>query len=70
MLTERYADALRLAWLLHNGQLRKGTKIPYISHLIAVSSISLEHGANEDEAVAALLHDAVEDAGGKPTLDM
>lgn len=70
MLTERYAEALRLAWLLHNGQLRKGTKIPYVSHLIAVSSISLEHGANEDEAIAALLHDAVEDAGGKPTLDM
>lgn len=70
MLTERYADALQLAWRLHDGQLRKGTTIPYVSHLIGVSSIALEHGANEDEAIAALLHDAVEDAGGKPTLEM
>ncbi len=70
MLTERYADALQLAWRLHDGQIRKGTAIPYVSHLIAVSSIALEHGASEDEAIAALLHDAVEDAGGKPTLAM
>jgi len=70
MLTERYADALQLTWRLHDGQVRKGTAIPYVSHLIAVSSIALEHGANEDEAIAALLHDAVEDAGGKPTLEM
>jgi (p)ppGpp synthase/HD superfamily hydrolase len=70
MLTERYADALQLAWRLHDGQLRKGTSIPYISHLLGVSSLALEHGATEDEAIAALLHDAVEDAGGKPTLDM
>ena len=70
MLTERYADAMQLAWRLHDGQLRKGTAIPYVSHLIAVSSIALEHGANENEAIGALLHDAVEDAGGLPTLDM
>lgn len=70
MLTERYADALQLAWRLHDGQVRKGTTIPYVSHLIAVSSIALEHGANEDQAIAALLHDAVEDVGGKPTLEM
>lgn len=70
MLTQRYADALQLAWQLHSKQVRKGTTIPYVSHLIAVSSLALEHGANEDEAIAALLHDAVEDAGGKPTLDM
>jgi len=70
MLTERYADALQLAWRLHDGHLRKGTQIPYVSHLIAVSSIALEHGANENEAIAALLHDAVEDAGGLPTLEM
>jgi len=68
LLTERYADALQFAWRLHDGQLRKGTSIPYISHLISVSGLALEHGANEDEAIAALLHDAVEDAGGKPTL--
>lgn len=70
MLTERYADALQLAWKLHSTQVRKGTTIPYVSHLIAVSSLALEHGANEDEAIAALLHDSVEDAGGEPTLDM
>lgn len=70
MLTQRYADALQLAWKLHDGQLRKGTTIPYVSHLIAVSSLALEHGANEDEAIAALLHDAVEDAGGRPTLEL
>lgn len=70
MLTERYAEALQLAWRLHRTQVQKGTSIPYVSHLIAVSSLALEHGANEDEAIAALLHDAVEDAGGKPTLDM
>lgn len=70
LLTERYADAMQLAWRLHARQLRKGTTIPYVSHLIAVSGIALEHGADEDEAIAALLHDAVEDAGGLPTLDM
>jgi GTP pyrophosphokinase len=70
LLTERYADALQLAWRLHARQLRKGTTIPYVSHLIAVSGIALEHGADEDEAIAALLHDAVEDAGGLPTLAM
>ena len=58
MLTERYADALQLAWRLHDGQVRKGTSIPYISHLLGVSSLALEHGATEDEAIAALLHDA------------
>lgn len=70
MLTERYAEALQLAWKLHSTQVRKGTTIPDVSHLIAVSSLALEHGATEDEAIAALLHDAVEDAGGEPTLDM
>jgi GTP pyrophosphokinase len=70
MLTPRYADALQWAWKLHDGQRRKGTAIPYLSHLLAVSSLALEHGATEDEAIAALLHDAVEDAGGLPTLEL
>ena len=70
LLGSRYTDALRLACDLHAQQLRKGTAIPYVSHLMAASSIALEHGANEDEAIAALLHDAVEDAGGQPTLDL
>ena len=45
----------------HAGQTRKGTSIPYVAHLLAVASIALEHGADEDEAIGALLHDAVED---------
>jgi (p)ppGpp synthase/HD superfamily hydrolase len=63
-LTDRFGEALAFAARLHNGQKRKGTDIPYVSHLLAVASIALEHGADEDEAIAALLHDAVEDQGG------
>ena len=48
---------------------RKGSDAPYISHLLAVAAIVLEHGATEKEAIAALLHDAVEDQGGQETLD-
>src|ERR1051325_12202408 len=66
-LTSRFEDALSFAARLHSGQLRKGTAIPYVSHLLAVASVALEHGADEDEAIAALLHDAVEDQGGAPT---
>jgi (p)ppGpp synthase/HD superfamily hydrolase len=68
VLTPRYQEALVYATRLHENQTRKGSDIPYISHLMAVASIALEHGANEDEAIAALLHDAVEDQGGAPTL--
>jgi GTP pyrophosphokinase len=67
-LTPRFESALQYACLLHNGQMRKGTTIPYISHLLAVAGLTLEYGADEDEAIAALLHDAVEDAGGKARL--
>lgn len=66
-LTNRFEDALSFAARLHSGQLRKGTSIPYVSHLLAVCSVALEHGADEDEAIAALLHDAIEDQGGAPT---
>ena len=69
VLTERFEKALIYSCVVHAGQLRKGTEIPYISHLLAVASIVLEHGGSEDEAIAALLHDAVEDAGGKPRLE-
>jgi (p)ppGpp synthase/HD superfamily hydrolase len=62
-LTNRYAEALELAYELHKHQYRKGTEIPYLSHLLAVSALVMEHGGGEDEAIAALLHDAVEDAG-------
>lgn len=63
-LSPRFEDALVFAHRLHAQQLRKGTAIPYISHLLAVASIVLEYGATEEEAIAALLHDAIEDQGG------
>lgn len=69
ILSARYHRALALAYELHHRQLRKGSNVPYLSHLLAVSSLALEHGAGEDEAIAALLHDAVEDQGGLATLD-
>src|SRR5579863_9659412 len=64
LLTPRFEEALVCATQLHAEQTRKGTTIPYISHLLAVTSLVLEQGGNEDEAIAALLHDAVEDQGG------
>ncbi|MBW4575335.1 MAG: HD domain-containing protein [Aphanothece sp. CMT-3BRIN-NPC111] len=67
MLSERFTEAVTFAAQLHSNQKRKGTEIPYLAHLLAVASIALEHGANEDEAIAALLHDAIEDQGGAPT---
>lgn len=66
-LSPRFADALALACDLHRTQTRKGTAIPYVAHLLAVAGLALEHGATEDEAIAAVLHDAVEDQGGMPT---
>ncbi len=67
-LTSKFDEALQLASQLHREQGRKGTQIPYISHLLAVTAIVLEFGGTEAQAIAALLHDAVEDCGGKPTL--
>ena len=63
-LTPKFEQALQYAVVVHAGQIRKGANIPYISHLLGVASIALEYGANEDEAIGALLHDAGEDAGG------
>ena len=63
MLTQRFAQGLDLAVRAHAGQVRKGTSIPYIAHPMGVASIALEYGADEDQAIAALLHDAVEDGG-------
>jgi (p)ppGpp synthase/HD superfamily hydrolase len=68
MLTDRFDDAFHYAHLLHQSQTRKGTSIPYISHLMTVSALVVEHGGNEDQAIAALLHDAAEDQGGEETL--
>ena len=67
MLSERFIEALTYATQLHATQVRKGSGVPYIAHLLGVASIALEYGANEDEAIAALLHDAIEDQGGAPT---
>lgn len=64
MLTSRFDQAIHYALLIHAGQTRKGTDIPYVSHLLGVASIAIEYGATEDEAIGALLHDAGEDAGG------
>jgi (p)ppGpp synthase/HD superfamily hydrolase len=61
VLSPRFDDALVFAAERHRTQLRKGTQIPYVSHLLAVASLALEHGADEDEAIAALLHDVIED---------
>ena len=69
ILSERFSDALTYANELHREQWRKGTKIPYVSHLLAVAGLVLEHGANEDEAIAAVLHDAAEDCGGSEQLE-
>ncbi len=67
-LTERYGEALQWAFVLHRAQERKGSGVPYLAHLMGVSSLAMEHGADEDEAIAALLHDAAEDQGGRETL--
>jgi len=68
VLDTTYAEAVAYAAEVHGGQVRKGTSIPYISHLLGVSSLILEAGGDQDEAIAGLLHDAVEDAGGLRTL--
>src|SRR5262245_36252744 len=57
------AAALNYAADAHQTQLRKGTPIPYLSHLLGVASLVLEHGGDEDQAIAGLLHDVLEDAG-------
>jgi (p)ppGpp synthase/HD superfamily hydrolase len=68
--TQRFADAVALAATLHADQARKGTEITYLSHLLGVASLVLEHGGSEDQAIAGLLHDAVEDAGGADTAEL
>lgn len=66
-LTERFEEALVYATRLHATQLRKASGVPYIAHLLSVAALVLEQGGDEDMAIAALLHDAVEDRGGEPT---
>ena len=69
VLGARFEDALVYAVRLHAAQVRKATAVPYAAHLLGVTSIALEHDASEDEAIAALLHDAIEDQGGATTGD-
>ena len=69
MLTRRYDQALTYAHMVHADQTRKVTGAPYIGHLLGVSSIVLDDGGSEDEAIAALLHDAPEDQGGRARLE-
>ncbi len=69
-LGSRFSAALAFANELHGSQFRKGTSIPYVAHLLSVAALVIEHGGSEDEAIAALLHDAVEDQGGQPTLEV
>lgn len=64
MLTGRFEKALIFSAQLHKQQRRKGSDVPYISHLLAVAGLVIEYGGDEDEAIAALLHDAIEDQGG------
>ncbi len=68
VLSKRFIFALGYAAKLHAKQIRKRTERPYIGHLLGVASIVIEYGGDEDMAIAALLHDAVEDQGGLPRL--
>ena len=68
-LTNRFELALVYATRIHTNQSRKGSGVPYISHLLAVCALVIEHGGDEDQAIAALLHDAAEDQGGHETLE-
>jgi (p)ppGpp synthase/HD superfamily hydrolase len=68
-LSARFDDALVYAARLHRDQIRKGSGIPYVSHLLAVCALVIEHGGSEDQAIAALLHDAAEDQGGGARLN-
>jgi (p)ppGpp synthase/HD superfamily hydrolase len=61
-LTDRFPEAFSLAWEVHGRQLRKQTGIPYMAHVMSVCALALEQGADEDVAIAALLHDTVEDS--------
>ncbi len=67
MPSTRFSDALVYAAALHSEQRRKLSGEPYQAHLLAVAAIVMEYGGSEDEAIAALLHDAVEDQGGLAT---
>ncbi len=69
-LSDRFKKALQAAFEYHKDQERKGSREPYYAHLMSVSALVLENGGSENQAIAALLHDAVEDQGGLPTLEI
>lgn len=69
MYSKRLVAGFKMASQLHEGHERKGVGTPYLSHLLGVASLVIEHGGDDKHVIAALLHDAVEDCGGKPTLD-
>ncbi|NEO93567.1 MAG: HD domain-containing protein, partial [Moorea sp. SIO3G5] len=66
-LSTRFEAALVYTTRLHANQVRKGSGVPYITHLLSVAALVLEDGGDENEAIAALLHDAIEDQGGAKT---
>jgi (p)ppGpp synthase/HD superfamily hydrolase len=68
-LSGQFSKALVYAELKHHNQVRKGGDIPYIGHLLTVAGLVINDGGSEEQAIAALLHDTVEDAGGPPTLE-
>ena len=67
-LSEKFEEALIYATRAHGNQTRKKTGIPFVAHILGVTAIALEYGANETEAIGALLHDTVEDCGGAERL--
>jgi GTP pyrophosphokinase len=67
MYSQRFEEALLFAAQLHREQRRKGSNTPYVGHLLAVAALVIENGGGEDQAIAALLHDAIEDQGGDAT---
>lgn len=64
--SRNFEAALAYATQLHDGHFRKGTGVPYVTHLLAVAALVGDASGTEDEVIAALLHDAVEDGGGLP----
>ena len=68
-LSQRFEQALIYAGQVHADQQRKGSGTPYIAHLLGTASLTLEYGGDEDQAIAALLHDAPEDQGGRERLE-
>jgi len=68
-MSGRFAEAVELAADAHGAQRRLGTRIPYFAHLLVVTGLVIEDGGDEDQAIASMLHDAVEDGGGRPLLE-